>query len=60
MSILFVTDGLSAEFVVECLLWYETDLDEAVRGINLLGWIDLLAEKEIELFGAGVDELSAN
>ena len=30
MGILIVTDGLSAEFVEECILGRETGLDEAV------------------------------
>ena len=49
MGIVITTDGLSAEFVVECILGWEAGLNEAVPWVHVLLWFDLLPEKEIEL-----------
>ena len=49
MGILIVTDGLTAEFVVESILGLEAGLDEAVQGVHVIVWIELIPEKEIEV-----------
>ena len=57
MGILIVTDGLCAEFVVECILCWEARLDEGVLWLYVVVWVDLLPEKEIELMARRVGEL---
>ena len=47
-------DGLSAEFVEECLFGRKAGLDEAV---HVLVWIELLDEKEIEFVAPRAGEL---
>ena len=46
------------EFGVACLLGCEAGLDEAVPLVHVLVRVDLLAEKEIEMFVRPVVELS--
>ena len=58
MSILFITDGLAAEFVVQCILGWEAGINEAVPGIHGLVGRDLLAEKDNQLIGRRLGDLS--
>ena len=51
MSILLISDDLSAEYVVECILWREDGLNETIPGVHLLVWVELLPEKEIAFIG---------
>ena len=58
MGMLLITECLSVKFVVECNPWWETGHDEAVPGVHVLVWVDLLQEKEIELIVRRAGELS--
>ena len=55
---LLITAGLSAELFVECVLWPEDWLDEAVPAVHVLVLVDLLAEKESELIVRRLVEFS--
>ena len=58
MGIFLITDGLPVEFFVECILGWETGLDQAIPWVYVHVWIQLLGEKEVELISRRVGELS--
>ena len=58
MRILLFSDCMTAEFIVECIVGWESCLAEPVPGVHVVVWVDLIAEKDSGFRGLCAGELN--